>query len=218
MLMQRLAEEFALAVGQAVDIAGPDPLDGEPSPRLHDDFERRAAEPVEQQPAKWLKALVADDPETDQELELTLRLQVGAAGAAVELVLQLRERMLVELRLPQLQHGLDRRNYAVAARFGKQRRIVALRLVGIGAREVDELGPPHVEQAWTGEIIARRDDLVGGLGVGKILGLVDQNDPASHGEPFRVTAAGQKDPRARRAMRARAVMPTAAVSGAAATP
>src|SRR5262245_13187076 len=106
----------------------------------------------------------------------------------------------------------------MAARFGEQRRIIALRLVGVGARKVDELGTPHVEQARTGEVVARRDDLVGGLGVGKILGLVNQNDPASHGAPFRVTAASRERPLARRIMHAGAVVPTTAVSGAAAVP
>src|SRR6266568_7920316 len=67
-LVQRLAEELALAVGQPVDVARPDSLDGQPGPGLHDDLERRTAEPVEQQPAKRLEALVAGDAETDQKL------------------------------------------------------------------------------------------------------------------------------------------------------
>ena len=147
---------------------------------LDDHFERRAAEPVEQQPPELLEALVARDAEADQQLELALGLEVGAARAAVELVLELRQRVLVELRLAQLQHGLDRRHHAMAARLRQQRGVIALRLVGVGARQIDQLRPAHVEQARTGEILARRDHLVRGLGVGKIFGLVDQNDPAGH--------------------------------------
>src|SRR5207245_535125 len=56
-------------------------------------------------------------------------------------------------------------------------------------RPNDELRPSHVEQAPTGEILARRDDLVWGLGVGKVFRLVDQNDPAGHERPFRMTMA-----------------------------
>src|SRR5215471_13277054 len=76
-----------------------------------------------------------------------------------------------------------------ASRFRQQRGVVALRLIGIGARQIDELRPSHVEQARTGEILARRDHLVGGLSVGQVFGLVDQNDPAGHEGPFRMTMA-----------------------------
>ena len=97
--------------------------------------------------------------------------------------------MLVELGLAQLQHGLDRGHDAVPARLRQQRSVIALRLIGVGARQIDELRPSHVEQAPTGEILARRDDLVWGLGVGKVFRLVDQNDPAGHERPFRMTMA-----------------------------
>jgi len=78
--------------------------------------------------------------------------------------------MLVKLRLPQLQHGLDGRDHAVAARFGEQRRIIALRLVGVGAREVDQLGPPHVEQARTGRYSLVVMTLWGVSALGRSLG------------------------------------------------
>ena len=173
------------------------------------DLERRAAEPVEQQPAERLEALVARDAEADQELELALGLEIGAARTAVELVLELGQRVLVELRLAQLEHGLDRRHHAVAARLRQQRGVVALRLVGVGARQIDELRPPHVEQARTREILARGDHLVRGLGVGKIFGLVDQNDPAGHGGPFRMTMAALSRSRPKWITRSNAVHGTA---------
>ena len=187
--VQRLAQEARLAVGEAGDVARPDALDRQPGAGLDIDLERRAAEPVEQQPPELLEALVAGDAEADQELELALGLVVGAARAAIELVLELRQRVLVELGLAQLQHGLDRRHHPVAARLRQQRGVVALGLVGVGARQVDQLRPAHVEQARTGEILARRDHLVRGLSVGKVFGLVDQNDPAGHEGPFRMTMA-----------------------------
>ena len=78
----------------------------------------------------------------------------------------------------------------MAARLRQQRGVVALRLVGVGARQVEELRPADVEQARTREILARRDHLVGGVGVREVLGLVDQNDPAGHlAYPFRTTTA-----------------------------
>ena len=97
--------------------------------------------------------------------------------------------MLVELGLAQLQHGLDRRHDPMPARFGKQRGIVSFRLIGIGARQIDQLGTPDIEQARTSEIFARGDHLVRGIGVREVFGLVDQNDPAAHEDPFRMTMA-----------------------------
>ncbi len=188
-IVQRLAEELAFAVGEPGDGARADAVDRQPGARLDDHFQRRAAEPVEQQPAERLEALVAGDAETDQELELAVGLEVGAPGAAVELVLEIRQRVLVELLLAQLQHGLDGRHHAVAARLGEQRGVIALRLVGVGAGEVDDLRPPHVEQARPRQILARGDDLVRGLGVGQVAALVDKDDPAGHGRvPFQSPA------------------------------
>ena len=137
------------------------------------------------QPAERLEALVARQAEADQQLELAVGLEIGAAGAAVELFLELRQRMLVKLLLAQLQHGLDGRHHAVAARLGQQRGVIALRLVGVRAGEIDELGARHVEQAGPRQIFAGGDDLVRGLGVGQVAGLIDQDDPAGHGRvPF----------------------------------
>ena len=79
-LVQRLAEELALAVGQPVDVARPDAVDRQPLAGLDRDLERRAAEPVEQQPAEGLEARVARDAEADQQLELAFGLVVGRAG------------------------------------------------------------------------------------------------------------------------------------------
>ena len=187
-VVQRFAEELAFAIGEPGDGARPDAVDRQPRARLDDHFKRRAAEPVEQQAAERLETLVAGDAEADQELELAFGLEVGAPGAAVEFFLEFRQRVLVELLLAQLQHGLDGRHHAVAARLGEQRGVVALRLIGVGAGEVDELRPRHVEQARARQILARGDDLVRGLGVGQVAGLIDKDDPASHGRvPFRST-------------------------------
>ena len=201
--------KLGLAVGQPRDVARTDALDREPGAGLDVDLQRRAAEPVEQQPPELLEARVAGDAEADQELELALGLVVGAAGTAVELVLELGQRVLVELGLAQLQHGLDARHHPVPARLRQQRRVVALRLVGVGARQVDELRPPHVEQARTREILARRDHLVRGIGVGEVFGLVDQNDPAGHEGPFRMTMAALSRSRPRWVTRSNAVHGTA---------
>ena len=145
--VQRLAEEFGLAVGEPGDGARPDAVDRQPVAGLDDHFQRRAAEPVEQQPAERLETGVAGDAEADQELDLAVGLEIGAARAAVQLVLEFRQRVLVELLLAQLQHGLHGRHHAMAARLGEQRGVIALRLIGVGARKIDELGPAHVEQA-----------------------------------------------------------------------
>jgi hypothetical protein len=68
--------------------------------------------------------------------------------------------MLVELALRQVDHGLDRRYDAMAARGGQQRRVVAPALVGIAVGKVDDLGPLAAEQGRVGEIVAIGNDLV----------------------------------------------------------
>ena len=98
----------------------------------------------------------------------------------LKFVLEIGQRVLVELLLAQLQHGLDGGHHAMAARLGEQRGVVALGLVGVGAGEVDDFRPPHVEQARPRQILARGDDLVRGLGVGQVAALVDKDDPAGH--------------------------------------
>ena len=208
-LVQRLAQERSLAVGEPGDVARANALDREPVTGLDDHLQRRTAEPVEQDASERFEARIAGDAEADQELDLALGLEVGPARTAIELVLELRQRVLVELGLAQLQHGLDVRHHPMPARLRQQRGVVALRLVGIGSRQVDELRPSHIEQARAGEVFARRDHLVGGVGVGKVPGLVDQNDPACHERPFRMTIAALSRSRPRRVTRSNAVHGTA---------
>ena len=163
--------------------------------RFDDHFQGGAAEPVEQQTTERLEAAVPSEAETDKQLEFAIGLEVGAAGAAVELFLEVGQRVLVELLLAQLQHGFHGWHHAVAARLGQQGGVVALRLIGIGAGEIDELRPPHVEQARAREVLARGDDLVRCLGVGQVAGLVDEDDPAGHGRvPFWSTAISGSRP------------------------
>src|SRR5215470_5199090 len=87
----------------------------------------------------------------------------------------------------------------------QQRGVVALRLIGVGPCQIDELRPSHVEQARAGEILARRNHLVRRLSVGEVFGLVDQNDPAGHACPFRMTMAALSRSRPRWVTRSNAV-------------
>jgi hypothetical protein len=207
--VKAFAQEQRLPVGETGNVARTDALDRKPRAGLDVDFERGATEPVEQQPPERLETIITGNPEADQDLQLALGLEVGAAGTAVELVLQFRQRVLIELRLAQLQHGLDRRDNPVPTRFRQQRGVIALRLIGIRPSQIDKLRPTDVEQARTREIFARRDHLVGGICVREVFGLVDQNDPAGHAGPFRMTMAALSRSRPRWITRSNAVHGTA---------
>src|SRR5438552_12139020 len=98
-LVQRLAQKQRLAVGKAGNVARPDAFDREPVPRFDGDFERRAAKPVKQQAAERVEAGIARNAEAGQQLELALGLEISAPGTAVELIFELGQRVLVELRL-----------------------------------------------------------------------------------------------------------------------
>jgi hypothetical protein len=132
-LVERVAEERRLAVGQPGDVARTDAVDRQPGAGLDRHLERRAAEPIEQEPPELVEPRVVGDAEANQKLELALRLEIRLTGAAVELVLEIGQRVFVQLGLAQLQHGLDARHHAVTARLRQQRGVVALRLVRIGA-------------------------------------------------------------------------------------
>ena len=190
-VVQRLAEELGFAVGEPGDGARADAVDRQPgAPVSTITSSAGQRNQSNSRRPNGSKRSIARDAEADQQLELAFGLEIGAPGAAVELVLEIGQRVLVELLLAQLQHGLDGRHHAVAARLGKQRGVIALRLVGVGAGQVDELGPSHVEQARPRQVFAGADDLVRGLGVGQIAGLIDEDDPAGHGRvPFRSRAA-----------------------------
>ena len=110
----------------------------------------------------------------------------------IERLLQVGQRVFVELVLAQFEHRLDGRDDAVAARFGEQRGVIALGLIIVGARQVDDLGAPAGrEQFRPREIVAGGDDLVRRFGVGKIAHMIDENDPAGHGVP--AEAASRRD-------------------------
>src|SRR5215472_13428731 len=116
--MQGLADEFGFAIGKPCYRARPDAVDRQPfAAGLDNHFERRTTEPIEQQPAERLEALVAGDAEADQELELALALKVGAPGAAVQLLFEIGKRVLVELLLAQFEHSLNGGHNAMAARL-----------------------------------------------------------------------------------------------------
>src|SRR5262249_32808399 len=105
---------------------GADGMEGKAGGGIGDKLEGRTAEPVEEEAPERFKALIAGKPKTDQELELRLRLEIGAPGAAVELVFELGERVLIELRFPQFEHGFNRRHHPMAARLSKERGVVTL--------------------------------------------------------------------------------------------
>src|SRR5262249_57471777 len=74
-------------------------------------------------------------------------------------------------------------------------------------------------QGRTGEILAGDDHLVRRVGVGKVLGLVDQNDPAGHRErPFGITIAALSPSRPNRVIRSNSRGDTAKVSRVTALP
>src|SRR5262249_56096963 len=87
-IVQALAEEIGFAVGKPRDGPWPDAVDRQPlAAGLDNHFERRTTEPIEQQPAERLEALLAGAAEADQEPELALAMKVGAPGARRQLLL-----------------------------------------------------------------------------------------------------------------------------------
>ncbi len=185
-LVQGLAQERSFPVRKSRQRTHADAVDGVPCRTGVDaHLQSRTAKPVEQQASERLEARVAGDAEAHQELEFAFGLEVGSLGAAIEQIFKLGQRVLVELGFAQLKHRFDGRNDAMAARLGEQRSVVTLRLVGIRARQIDELRPPAIEQPGPRQVLARGDHLVRRIRIGEILGLVNDDDPAGHGDvPF----------------------------------
>ena len=69
----------------------------------------------------------------------------------------------------------------MTARFGKQGGVIALGLVVIGARQIDDLRAPEPsEKLRTRQIVAGRNDLVRRIRVGKVARLIDEDHPTVH--------------------------------------
>ena len=182
--MQREAEEFGLLRAELGERPGAQTLDLPAFARRDRHLERRAAIPVEQQSAERLETRILAEAEAEQQVEGRRLVGVGAVGGGGDRLLQVGQRLFVKLAFAQLEHGLDVGDDAVAARFGEQRGVITVRLVVVGARQIDDLRPRvRREQLRPREIVAGGDDLVRRIGVGKIAQMVDENHPAVHGAP-----------------------------------
>ena len=180
--VQARAEEFRLVRPELGQRAGAQPVDLPVLAGRDGDFDRRAAVPVEQEPAEGLETRILDEAEAEQKVEGRIlgRLRLGRRRG--QRLLQFRQRLLVEFQFAQIEHRLDGRDHPMPARFGEQGGVIALGLVVVRARQIDDLRPPEAgEQFRPRQIVAGRDDLVRRLGVGKVARLIDQNDPAVHG-------------------------------------
>ena len=154
-LVQRGAEEFGILRAELGERAGAQAIDLPALARRYRHLDRRAAIPVEQQTAEGFETRVLREAETEQQVERRRLGRPRALRGAVERFLQIGQRMLVELVLAQFEHRLDARDHAMAARLGEQRGVVALGLIVVGAREIDDLGAAVAgEQFGPGEIVA----------------------------------------------------------------
>ena len=179
--MQALAEEFRFVRSELGERPGAEPIDLPPLACRDGDFDRRAPVPVEQEAPESLETGVLGKAEAEQEVEGRGLRRLRLEGRGGEGLLQFRQRLLVEFEFAQIEHRLDGRDHAMAARLGEQGGVIALGLVVVGARKIDDLRPSQPgEQFRPREIIARGDDLVRRVGVGEIARLVDENDPAGH--------------------------------------
>ena len=192
--MEALVEEFRLVRPELGERPGAQPVDFPPLARRDGDFDRRAPVPVEQEPAERLEAGILDETEAEQEVERGVLGRVRLERPGGQRLLQFRQRLLVELELAQIEHRLDRRDHPVAARLGEQGGVIALGLVVVGAGKIDDLRPSEPgEQFRPRQIVARRDHLVGRVGVGKVARLIDKNDPPGHGARRSGRAVGRND-------------------------
>ena len=151
------------------------------APQVDDDPEDGHPEPVEQQPSKWAERLVLDLAEADEELRIAcLDRAVRLIDAAPEARFEVGQCMLIKRLARQLGHALDSGHDAVAARLGQQRAVIAGTLVGIGTRQVDDLGLGFAEKLRARQVVPRGHHLVRRVGVGEVAILIDEDEPA-HG-------------------------------------
>src|SRR5262249_20442328 len=113
------------------ELANPPVLAG-----LHEYFENRAAEPVEELPAEPVEARVVSLAQAYQKPEGRGRRVGQAPDGAVQIVLELRQRIDVRGAAGELQNGGDGRHHLVASRLSQQRAVVAQGLVAVAARQI----------------------------------------------------------------------------------
>src|SRR5262249_20759300 len=182
MLIQRSFKESKLTLVESCRAAQANTLDRQPRAGLYGQFQRRGWKTVEQQPAQAVKAPIASSSKANQQFEFASKREIGAASVAVERVLKLGQGMLAELVLAQLQHRLDRRQNRVATSLREQGSVVTFRPVFIGCGKIQKFTAAGIEHSRPCEVIVRRDRLVRGITKRNVLGTIDDNDPASHGQ------------------------------------
>lgn len=122
--LQACQEARLLLRRQAPERVEADPVDRCPAlALLDDDFERGRAEPVEQEFCKTIPRL--GGTEAEEEGGLGRKRAAEILAALVERDFEFRQRILVEFRLGEIDHGFDGRDDLVAARAGEQRGIIA---------------------------------------------------------------------------------------------
>ena len=140
-------------------------------------LEHRRPEPVEKQFGEAVETRPLGDGEKDEQA-------LARNGPAFDIFLkrgvELGQRMSVERLLLQLDHGLHGRRDAVTSRFGEERGVIPLALIGIAAREIDDVRTAPGEQVRIGEIVADAHHLVRRLELFKVARRFDEDEPVAH--------------------------------------
>src|SRR5690606_20997465 len=111
----------------------------------------RRAEPVKQQPGEAIPGPGRADTKEDSYRGGKTAAHILAA--AVERLLQLRQRIFIELAAGQIYHRLNRGDHLVPARASKKRGIVAAALIAVIVRQIDDLRPLAAEERRMGKVI-----------------------------------------------------------------
>ena len=172
---QRLATRLIkLAEWQKADLGDRDPV-----ALLEREFKDRRAEPVKQQPAETLQPRVGAGSEKHPQPRWQ-RVAFLPVQAFVERILQFGNGILVKLARRQIDDGLNRWNHPLAARRRQQRGIIAAALIGVGAGQIDDVGPRAAEHLRPGQIIPGSQHLVLGRSMIEARKHGRQNYPVRH--------------------------------------
>ncbi len=181
-LLERLLQSLPRVAPELADRHGMDRMDMPVGMGLDLHLQARTAEGIECPPGQLFEPGLVAAPEEDRQRPVSA-FDAVVGHDLLQSRVQPRQRVAVQPLPVQVEHDLGRGNDAQALRFGQKRAVVPDTEILVVAAEVDDASCRRQARHGLANELARRDDVVIGLGGGEISCPVYHQDVSSHRRP-----------------------------------